>query len=108
MAKITLHFKNQEDYDAYWQGAVPGSKFLCVIDSVNIDESGHQTVSNVLITSSNNNQSSGAPVEMGKAVVETAQVQAAEIVDNNEQIIELEAVISTAEKNTEDIIGVEE
>ena len=107
MAKITLHFKNQEDYDAYWQGIVPGSKFLCVIDSVNIDESGQQTVENVLITSSNN-QSSGAPVEMGKAVVETAQVQAAEIVDNNEQIIELEAVISTAEKNTEDIIGVEE
>lgn len=107
MAKITLHFKNQEDYDAYWQGIVPGSKFLCVIDSVNIDESGQQTVANVLITSSNNNQSSGAPVEMGKAVVETAQVQAAEIVDNNEQIIELGAVISTAEKKTEDIIGVE-
>ena len=107
MAKITLHFKNQEDYDAYWQGVTPGSKFLCIIDSVNIDESGQQTVENVLITSSNNNnQSSGVPVEMGKAVVETAQVQAAEIVDNNEQIIELEAVISTAEKNTEDIIGV--
>lgn len=84
----------------------PGSKFLCIIDSVNIDESGQQTVANVLITSSNN-QSSGAPVEMGKAVVETAQVQAVEIVDNNKQIIEHEAVISTAEKKTEDIIGVE-
>lgn len=108
MAKITLHFKNQEDYDSYWQGVTPGSKFLCIIDSVNIDESGQQTVANVLITSSNNNQTSGTPVEMGKAVVETAQAQAVEIVDNNEQIIELEAVISTAEKKTEDIIGVEE
>lgn len=107
MAKITLHFKNQGDYDSYWQGVTPGSKFLCIIDSVNIDESGQQTVANVLITSSNNNQSSGAPVEMGKAVVETAQVQAAEIVGNNEQIIGLEAVISTAKEKTEDIIGVE-
>lgn len=107
MAKITLHFKNQEDYDSYWQGVTPGSKFLCIIDSVNIDESGQQTVANVLITSSNNNQTSGAPVEMGKAVVETAQTQAVEIVDNNEQIIELEAVISTAEEKTGDIIGVE-
>lgn len=105
MAKLTLHFKNQEEYDAYWNGVTPGSKFLCIIDSVNIDESGQQTVANVLITSSNNNQSSGASVEMGTAVVETAQEQAAEIVDNNEQILELEGVISTAEEKTEDIIG---
>ena len=103
MAKLTLHFKNQEEFDAYWQGETPGSKFLCIIDSVNIDESGQQTVSNVLITSSNNNQSSGKDVEMG-----TAQEQAAEIVDNNEQILELEGVISTAEEKTEDIIGGEE
>lgn len=108
MAKLTLHFKNQEEFDAYWQGETPGSKFLCIIDSVNVDESGQQTISNVLITSSNNNQSSGKDVEMGTAAVETAQEQAAEIVDNNEQILELEGVISTAEEKTEDIIGVEE
>jgi len=42
---------------------------------------------------------------MGTAVVETAQEQAAEIVDNNEQILELEGVISEAEAKSEDIIG---
>ena len=108
MAKLTLHFKNQEEYDAYWNGETPGSKFLCIIDSVSIDESGQQTISNVLITSSNNGQQAGTDVEMGTAAVETAQEQAAEIVDNTEQILELEGVIAVAEAKSDDIIGVEE
>lgn len=94
MAKLTLHFKNQEEFDAYWQGETPGSKFLCIIDSVNVDESGQQTISNVLITSSNNNQASGKDVEMGTAAVEAAQ--------------EFDDVIEIAEKKTEDILGTEE
>ena len=91
MAKLTLHFKNQEEFDAYWQGETPGSKFLCIIDSVNVDESGQQTISNVLITSSNNNQTTGKDVEMGTAAVEAAQ--------------EFDDVIEIAEKKTEDILG---
>ena len=102
MAKITLQFKNQAEYDAYWLNGTPGDQYLCVIESVDVDEEGHQTVSNVLITSTNNQ--TGKTEVMGTAVVETAQEQAEVIVDNNEQILELEGVISTAEEKTEDIL----
>ena len=108
MAKLTLYFKNQAEYDAYWgEGVTPGSKFICVIESVNVDESGEQTIANVLITSSNNSPSAAAPVtvEMGTSAVETVQEQAETIVDNNEEILELEAVIGTATAKTVEIKG---
>ncbi len=75
MSKLTLYFKNQEQYDAYWGGETPGSKFLCIIESIEIDETGEQKVSNVLITSSNNNQSNNTPVEMGASTIEIIQDQ---------------------------------
>ena len=97
MAKLTLHFPNQEAYDAYWQGNTPGSKFLCIIDSVSIDESGEQTVSNVLITSSNNNQASNVPVEMGASTIEIVQEQAETIAEQLEEISTQQAIIDEYE-----------
>lgn len=74
MAKITLHFPNQQAYDAYWQGAAPGSKFLCIIE-----DSGIEGLENVLITSSNNGQSNNTPVEMGASTIEIIQDQNGDI-----------------------------
>ena len=76
MAKITLHFPNQEAYDAYWQGSTPGSKFLCIIE-----DSGIEGVDNVLITSSNNNQTSSEIVPMGTSTIEIISTQASELED---------------------------
>lgn len=97
MAKLTLRFKNQAEYDAYWGDTIPGCKYLCVIDSVNVDESGTETVANVLITSSNN--FSDEQIELGTAVVETVQEQAVEIKDNDDEI-------SEATEKTENILGI--
>ena len=74
MAKITLYFPSQESYDAYWQGAQPGSKYLCIIEN-----SGIEGVDNVLVTSSNNNQASSEIVPMGASTIEIISAQQEEI-----------------------------
>lgn len=75
MAKITKYFANQAEYDAYWQGEQPGSKYLCIIQ-----DSGVEGLENVLVTTSNNAPNSGAEQqEMGGSTIDIISAQQEEI-----------------------------
>lgn len=94
MAKITKYFANQEEYDAYWQGAQPGSKYLCIIQ-----DSGVEGLENVLVTTSNNAPNSGGETqEMGASTIEI-------IYDQDDIIADYEDELNDAEEITNDIKG---
>lgn len=89
MAKITKYFKNQSEYDAYWQGETPGSKFLCIIL-----DSGVEGLENVLVTTSNNAPNSGGEQqEMGGSTIDIISEQAETISEQLEEIAYQQEVI---------------
>lgn len=56
MSKISLYFNSQEEYDAYWGGNPPGSKFLCIVKDEDKE---------VLYTTSNNQSATGTSSSQG-------------------------------------------
>lgn len=52
MAKLTLYFKNQAEYDAYWGDQTPGSGFICVIENLELPDG--DVVTNSALTTTNN------------------------------------------------------
>lgn len=118
MAKITKYFANQAEYDAYWQGAQPGSKYLCIIQ-----DSGVEGLENVLVTTSNNvPNSDGQQQEMGGSTIDIISAQQEEIetqyaiiddYENGETISKTEYnlvvdELNNAEDITYDVLGEEE
>lgn len=95
MAKITKYFANQAEYDAYWQGEQPGSKYLCIIQ-----DSGVEGLENVLVTTSNNAPNSGGEQqEMGASTIDIISEQAETISEQLEEIAYQQDIIADYEND---------
>lgn len=95
MSKITKYFANQAEYDAYWQGEQPGSKYLCIIQ-----DSGVEGLENVLVTTSNNAPDSGGQQqEMGGSTIDIISEQAETIAEQLEEIEYQQEVIADYEND---------
>lgn len=95
MSKLVKYFNNQAEYDAYWQGEQPGSKYLCIIQ-----DSGVEGLENVLVTTSNNAPNSGGEQqEMGGSTIDIISEQAETISEQLEEIAYQQEVIADYEND---------